>query len=169
MTAAKKICKLRADTKAMNIPPDMKLISLRAYDECLAIVEFEPPADLVRTLVEALESVPAIAEEIRQKWDEGQQSGKLLIALIDPSLNYRPDVSKIHAALDAAKGNVIDFNGVRAERYIDSAIDGFFNDPPDSNFQAGFLSALIVVKREALGRSDDKLNAAERMTWIGST
>ena len=46
----------------------------------------------------ALLSVPRIAEEIRLKWDEGMRAGKLLIALIDPRLRYRPDTTFIHEA-----------------------------------------------------------------------
>ena len=28
----------------------------------------------------------------KAKWDEGMKAGKLLIALMDPSLNYRADI-----------------------------------------------------------------------------
>lgn len=55
-------------------------------------------------LLAALKALPAILEEVRLKWDEGMRSGKLLIALLDPSMSYRPDVSAIHAALAKAEG-----------------------------------------------------------------
>lgn len=61
--------------------------------------------------------------------------------------------------------NVIDFDSRRAEPYIMKAIEGFLNDPPDSEFQEGYLSALISVYREAIGRgeSDARIEAAERL------
>jgi hypothetical protein len=46
----------------------------------------------------ALMARPAIAEEIRQQWDIGMKSGKLLIALIDPGMRYRTDITQIHEA-----------------------------------------------------------------------
>lgn len=52
-----------------------------------------------RRLREALASVPIIAEEIRLKWDDGMRAGKLLVALIDPTLKYRADITAIHEAL----------------------------------------------------------------------
>lgn len=52
----------------------------------------------------ALASVPIIAEEIRLKWDEGMRAGKLLIALIEPSLKYRADTTAIHAAIAKPDG-----------------------------------------------------------------
>lgn len=58
----------------------------------------EAEAEIVR-LRAALSSVPVIAEEIRLKWDEGMRAGKLLIALTDPKLRYRADITAIHNAI----------------------------------------------------------------------
>lgn len=55
-------------------------------------------------MLAALKSLAPIVEEIHGKWDEGMRAGKLLIALMDPSLKYRPDVTAIHAAITKAEG-----------------------------------------------------------------
>ena len=36
-------------------------------------------------------------------------------------------------------------------RYIKSGVDGFLTDPPDTDFQRGYLAALLGVAEEALG------------------
>ena len=41
------------------------------------------------------------------------------------------------------------------EKYIKSAVQGFVSDPPDSDFQSGYLAALLVVAQEALGHRLD--------------
>lgn len=53
------------------------------------------------------------------------------------------------------------------QRYRDGireAIEGFITDPPDSDFQAGYLSALIEVARAQLGmlKDDPLLVAGEK-------
>lgn len=59
--------------------------------------------------------------------------------------------------------NVVELDTMRVQRYLDASIDLFMRDPPDSDFQRGFMSALIVLYREALGRKDDaRLDALER-------
>jgi hypothetical protein len=58
-------------------------------------------------LVEALQTAVRVAEEARKIWDaapDGMKAGKLLIALSDPTLNYRADITKMHAALKKAAG-----------------------------------------------------------------
>lgn len=55
-------------------------------------------------LLEALKDLPNILAEIHREWDRGQKAGKLLIALMDPSLNYRADITAIHAAIAKAEG-----------------------------------------------------------------
>jgi hypothetical protein len=47
----------------------------------------------------ALEGLPGIIAEIHREWDRGMKAGKLLIALMDPSLKYRADVTAIHEAI----------------------------------------------------------------------
>ena len=62
-------------------------------------------------------------------------------------------------------GDPISFDAEKASRYIERAFDGFFADPPDSNFQRGFLAALIVLYREGLGKGegDDRIALLDRM------
>jgi hypothetical protein len=38
--------------------------------------------------------------------------------------------------------------------YVEQAIDGFRLDPPTSDYQRGFLAALLLVYREGLGCGD---------------
>src|SRR5262249_27547658 len=36
------------------------------------------------------------------------------------------------------------------EEFVRTAIQGFVNDPPDSDFQCGYLGAMLVVAKEAI-------------------
>lgn len=59
-------------------------------------------------LLKALETAIRVADEARIEWDRapnGMKAGKLLIALSDPSLTYRADITEMHAALASAKGS----------------------------------------------------------------
>ena len=62
--------------------------------------------------------------------------------------------------------NVIDLDAGRVLPYMMQAIEGFLRDPPDTDFQRGYLSALCMVMREGLrrGQNDARLEAAERLT-----
>lgn len=51
----------------------------------------ERPIDLLNT----------ICEEIFQRWDKDQRSGKLLSALSGRFTGYRPDVTKVRRALES--------------------------------------------------------------------
>lgn len=55
-------------------------------------------------MLAALESLQPILKEIHARWDTDMKAGKLLIALMDPKLNYRADVTAIHAAIAKARG-----------------------------------------------------------------
>lgn len=58
-----------------------------------------------------------------------------------------------------------DFDGERIASYMLEAIGRFLSDPPNSDFQRGFLAALLVLYREG-GRdssSDARLMAADRL------
>jgi hypothetical protein len=59
--------------------------------------------------------------------------------------------------------NVIDFDGARFAPLLMQAINGFSADPPDTEFQRGYLAALIWAYREGLGRGegDARLELAE--------
>ena len=41
------------------------------------------------------------------------------------------------------------FSDKSAENYIKEAIDGFMRDPPDTDYQSGYLAALLVIQKEA--------------------
>lgn len=54
---------------------------------------------------------------------------------------------------------VIEFETEKASKYVKQALEGYLNDPADSDYQKGFLAALLVVYREGLGKGvgDDRL------------
>jgi hypothetical protein len=62
-------------------------------------------------------------------------------------------------------GEIIDFDDRRAAHYLIRTIEGFLSDPPDTEYQRGYLSALIAIYHEALGRGagDARLLAAMRL------
>jgi hypothetical protein len=49
----------------------------------------------------------------------------------------------------------------QVEEYVTSAVQMFLVDPPDTDSQWGFLSALLVVAKEALGLDMDNSPYAE--------
>lgn len=60
--------------------------------------------------------------------------------------------------------NIVDLDSARIAPYLASSIEGFLRDPPDSNFQRGYLAALLAVYSEGLGRRQDaRVRAAERL------
>jgi len=59
---------------------------------------------------------------------------------------------------------IVGFDAHRVRKYLDRAITGFIKDPPDSDYQAGFLGAVCVIYREALNNTtDDRISLCERM------
>lgn len=60
---------------------------------------------------------------------------------------------------------LIDFEARRAGPTLMGQIEGFLRDPPDTEFQRGFLAALLAVHEETLGRgrTDARFIAAEEM------
>lgn len=58
---------------------------------------------------------------------------------------------------------IIDFDARRIQPYLMGSIEQFLGDPPDSEFQRGYLAALLSVYTEGLGRgaSDARVKAAE--------
>ena len=48
--------------------------------------------------------------------------------------------------------NIILFDAEKASRYIEDALAGFINDPADSDFQRGYLAALLTIYEEGLGK-----------------
>lgn len=61
--------------------------------------------------------------------------------------------------------NLISFDAERASRYIEESFNLFLMDPPDSDYQRGFLASLLVIYREGLGKGagDDRLTLLDRM------
>lgn len=55
--------------------------------------------------------------------------------------------------------NVVSFDAEKASKYIEQALAGFINDPADSDFQRGYLAALLTMYEEGLGKGlgDDRL------------
>ena len=55
----------------------------------------------------------------------------------------------------------------RAARYIREAIISYLGDPPDSDFQQGYLAALLDLYREGLGKGsdDDRIKLAAKMVY----
>jgi hypothetical protein len=54
---------------------------------------------------------------------------------------------------------LISFDAEKATRYIEAAFAGYLGDPADSDFQRGYLAALLDLYREGLGKgaTDDRL------------
>lgn len=61
--------------------------------------------------------------------------------------------------------NVISFDDEKASHYIEQALAGFINDPADSDFQRGYLAALLTMYEEGLGKGagDDRLTILRDM------
>ncbi len=54
--------------------------------------------------------------------------------------------------------------------YVKKAIEGFINDPPDSEYQRGFLASLLCLYREALEMPlNDKILIAGENILLEST
>lgn len=71
--------------------------------------EFEERARVAerknKKLIVAFHTAMKVASEARKEWDkapDGMKAGKLLIALIDPRLHYRQDITDMHAAFSEA-------------------------------------------------------------------
>jgi len=54
---------------------------------------------------------------------------------------------------------IISFDAVRASRYIEQAFAGFLNDPVETEYQRGYLAALLTLYQEGLGKGqhDDRM------------
>lgn len=61
--------------------------------------------------------------------------------------------------------NVIGFDEFRIRPMLEKSLQLFLGDPPDSEFQYGYLAATIAMYREGLNRpaSDPLLVEAERL------
>jgi hypothetical protein len=54
-----------------------------------------------------------------------------------------------------------------AEEYVRSSVASFLSDPPDSEYQRGFLGAMLIVAKEALDLSPDiqPFAEAQKLLW----
>lgn len=61
---------------------------------------------------------------------------------------------------------VVSFDAEKASRYLEQAMWGFLGDPADSDYQRGFLAALLTVYREGLGKgaTDGRLSLLDEQT-----
>jgi len=59
---------------------------------------------------------------------------------------------------------IVSFDAEKASRYIEQALHGFMIDRADSDYQRGFLAALLIVYREGLGKGagDDRIALLEK-------
>ncbi len=55
--------------------------------------------------------------------------------------------------------DIISFDAERASRWIQQAFNGYLGDPADSEYQQGYLAALIDLYGEGLGKGagDDRI------------
>ena len=60
--------------------------------------------------------------------------------------------------------DIVNLNAEKASRYIARALAEYLSTPVDSDFDRGFLAALIAVYREGLGKGvdDDLLAVLDR-------
>lgn len=60
---------------------------------------------------------------------------------------------------------ITSFEGEKVARYLREAFGGFLRDNPDSDYQRGYLAALLAVYREGAGKTDmpDLIKLLERM------
>jgi hypothetical protein len=60
---------------------------------------------------------------------------------------------------------IIDFDNRKASRYLMGAIVEFLADPPDSEFQRGFLAAVLTAYKDGLGlgAGDVRIEAAQEV------
>lgn len=62
--------------------------------------------------------------------------------------------------------NIVSFEAEKASRYIERALRGYLTDPADSDFQRGYLCALLILYHEGLGKGfdDDRLVLLDAQT-----
>lgn len=62
---------------------------------------------------------------------------------------------------------LVSFDAERASRYIEQAFAGYLRDPADSDFQRGYLAALLTLYREGLGKGggDGRLQLLDRQAY----
>lgn len=62
--------------------------------------------------------------------------------------------------------SVTHINDGKLERYIRETIIGYLGDPPESEFQMGYLAACLDIYREGLDREgDDRIKLAAGLVY----
>ncbi len=71
-------------------------------------------------------------------------------------------------AVSAEQSNIVDLDGRRAEHFLLTSVDVFLRNPPQNEFERGFLAALTAVYRQGLrrGEGDARLIAASRLVGV---
>lgn len=60
---------------------------------------------------------------------------------------------------------IVSFDAEKASRYLEQGLMLFLSDPPDSDYQRGYLAALLTTYTEGLGKGvgDDRLKLLEAL------
>jgi hypothetical protein len=56
---------------------------------------------------------------------------------------------------------------ITVEEYVKGSVEAFLNDPPDTDYQRGFLAAMLVLAKEALGLRTDLHPFAKAKELVG--
>ncbi|MXO72899.1 hypothetical protein [Alteraurantiacibacter buctensis] len=61
---------------------------------------------------------------------------------------------------------IVSFDVEKASRYIERVFKGYLMDPADTDFQKGYLAALLDLYTEGLGKGldDDRITILQRQT-----
>lgn len=62
--------------------------------------------------------------------------------------------------------NIVSFDAEKTVRYLEQSFQGFLGDPPDSDYQRGFLAALLVLYEEGLGKGKHDARIEMLKSWL---
>lgn len=64
-------------------------------------------------------------------------------------------------------GKLVSFDDHKARKFVEQALLSFYNDPPDSDHQCGYMGAMAALYAEGLqgSTSDDRI--ATVLEWAG--
>ncbi|PZQ55765.1 MAG: hypothetical protein DI555_06990 [Novosphingobium pentaromativorans] len=69
-------------------------------------------------------------------------------------------------SVDPVFRNVTQIEDGAASRYIRNSILGYLGDHPDTDFQKGYLAAMVDLYTEVLNRDpDDRIKAAAKLVY----
>jgi hypothetical protein len=63
---------------------------------------------------------------------------------------------------------IIDFDALRVEPYLEGLFRGYLNDPADSDYQRGYLAAALDIYSECLrrGDGDDRIGLLQKQIRV---